>query len=85
MLKKFFMRDSEPVNIPLASHFILIKDKAPRTNSKLIEIENIPYENVVGSIMYLMVSSGPDIAYNVSCLSMYMSIPGKAHYEALNG
>ncbi|XP_042018958.1 putative late blight resistance protein homolog R1B-19 [Salvia splendens] len=33
--------------------------------------------------MYLMVSTRPDIAYSISCLSRYMSNPGPPHWEAL--
>ncbi|KAL0294121.1 UNVERIFIED_CONTAM: Retrovirus-related Pol polyprotein from transposon TNT 1-94 [Sesamum calycinum] len=35
------------------------------------------------SVMYLMVSTRPDIAYAVSCLSRYMSNAGLPHWEAL--
>ncbi|KAK4386470.1 Retrovirus-related Pol polyprotein from transposon TNT 1-94 [Sesamum angolense] len=47
------------------------------------QMKNIPYSNVVGSVMYLMVSTRPDIAYAVSCLSRYMSNAGLPHWEAL--
>ncbi|KAL0376665.1 UNVERIFIED_CONTAM: Retrovirus-related Pol polyprotein from transposon TNT 1-94 [Sesamum calycinum] len=32
-------------------------------------MKNTPYSNAIGSIMYLMVSTIPDIAYAISCLS----------------
>ncbi|KAL7125441.1 hypothetical protein ABFS83_14G117500 [Erythranthe nasuta] len=43
----------------------------------------VPYANAIGSIMYLMVSTRPDIAYAVSCLSRYMANPGMPHWEAV--
>ena len=46
-------------------------------------MKNVPYSNAIGSVMYLMVSTRPDIAYSVSCLSRYMSDPGQPHWEAL--
>ncbi|KAK4406231.1 Retrovirus-related Pol polyprotein from transposon TNT 1-94 [Sesamum angolense] len=46
-------------------------------------MKNIPYSNAIGSVMYLMVSTRPDIAYAVSCLSRYMSNVGLPHWEAL--
>ncbi|KAK4397944.1 Retrovirus-related Pol polyprotein from transposon TNT 1-94 [Sesamum angolense] len=46
-------------------------------------MKNIPYSNAIGSVMYLMVSTRPDIAYAVSCLSRYMSNAGLPHWEAL--
>ncbi|XP_047942673.1 secreted RxLR effector protein 161-like [Salvia hispanica] len=46
-------------------------------------MKRISYANAIGSVMYLMVSTRPDIAYAVSCLSRYMSNPGHVHWEAL--
>lgn len=46
-------------------------------------MKGIPYSNAIGSVMYLMVSTRPDIAYSVSCLSRYMSNPGQPHWETL--
>ncbi|GKE00700.1 retrovirus-related pol polyprotein from transposon TNT 1-94, partial [Tanacetum coccineum] len=41
------------------------------------------YENAVGSLMYLMVCTRPDIAYAVSVVSRYLANPGKNHWEAV--
>ncbi|XP_052198535.1 protein At-4/1 isoform X3 [Diospyros lotus] len=46
-------------------------------------MENIPYANVIGTIMYSMISTRPDLAYSISLLSRFMSNPGKTHWEAL--
>ncbi|XP_047309565.1 secreted RxLR effector protein 161-like [Impatiens glandulifera] len=46
-------------------------------------MKNVPYSNAIGSVMYLMVSTRPDIAYTVSCLSRFMSNPGIPHWNAL--
>ncbi|XP_042041299.1 secreted RxLR effector protein 161-like [Salvia splendens] len=46
-------------------------------------MKKVSYANAIGSVMYLMVSTRPDIAYVVSCLSRYMSNPGLVHWEAL--
>ena len=43
----------------------------------------IPYADVMGSLMYCMVCSRPDIACVVSVLSRYMSNPGKSHWEGV--
>src|SRR4051812_3675682 len=46
-------------------------------------MNSIPYANIVGSLMYVMVCTRPDIAYAVSLVSRYMANPGKAHWQAL--
>ena len=46
-------------------------------------MENIPYANAIGTIMYAMISTRPDLAYAISTLSRFMSNPGKPYWEAL--
>lgn len=43
----------------------------------------MPYSNAVGSFMYLMVCTRPDITYAVSVVSRYLANPGKKHWEAM--
>ncbi|KAL2235828.1 UNVERIFIED_CONTAM: Retrovirus-related Pol polyprotein from transposon TNT 1-94 [Sesamum indicum] len=83
ILEKFSMENSKPSSVPLAAHFQLSKDLCPKTESEKDKMKNVPYSNAIGSVMYLMVSTRPDIAYAVSCLSRYMSNPGTSHWEAV--
>ncbi|KAL0298359.1 UNVERIFIED_CONTAM: Retrovirus-related Pol polyprotein from transposon TNT 1-94 [Sesamum radiatum] len=83
VLEKFSMTNSKSASVPLAAHFQLCKDQSPKTDSEKAKMEKIPYSNAIGSVMYLMVSTRPDIAYAVSCLSRFMSNPGTTHWEAL--
>ncbi|KAL2250907.1 UNVERIFIED_CONTAM: Retrovirus-related Pol polyprotein from transposon TNT 1-94 [Sesamum indicum] len=83
VLKRFSMENSKPTSVPLAAHFQLSKDQCPKTSSEKDKMCKIPYSNVIGSIMFLMVCTRPDIAYAISCLSRYMSNPGPPHWEAL--
>ncbi|TXG49067.1 hypothetical protein EZV62_024942 [Acer yangbiense] len=46
-------------------------------------MESIPYSNAVGSVMYAMISSRPDLAQAISILSRYMANPGKGHWNAM--
>ncbi|GJW53299.1 retrovirus-related pol polyprotein from transposon TNT 1-94 [Tanacetum coccineum] len=39
-------------------------------------ISKVPYANAIGSLMYLMVCTRPDIAYVVSVVSRYLANPG---------
>jgi hypothetical protein len=41
---------------------------------------HVPYASAVGSLMYAMVFTLPDIAYAAGVLSKYMSTPGKEHW-----
>ena len=46
-------------------------------------VSQLQFSQVIGSLMYLMNATRPDIAYSVSRLSRYTSNPGKDHWEAL--
>ena len=39
--------------------------------------------SVVGSIMYVMVCTRPDISHAINIVSRYMDNPGKAHWQAV--
>ncbi|CAA0827424.1 Uncharacterized mitochondrial protein AtMg00810 [Striga hermonthica] len=43
----------------------------------------VPYSSAVGSLMYAMVCTKPDIAHAVGVVSRYLSNPGKDHWEAV--
>ena len=45
----------------------------------------VPYSFAVGSIMYAMICTRPDIAYAVGVVSRYMSNLGKKRWEAVKG
>ncbi|KAK4394560.1 Retrovirus-related Pol polyprotein from transposon TNT 1-94 [Sesamum angolense] len=77
------MKNAKATAVPLAAHFQLCKEQSPKNESETEQMKNIPYSNAIGSVMYLMVSTRPDIAYAVSCLSRYMSNAGLPHWEAL--
>ncbi|XP_062080405.1 secreted RxLR effector protein 161-like [Humulus lupulus] len=77
------MEDSKGVNIPLAGHFTFSTDQAPKTDNERKNMEKIPYAEAIGSVMYSMISTRPDIAYAVSVLSRYMENPGEEHWKGV--
>jgi hypothetical protein len=46
-------------------------------------MSRVPYASAVGSLMYAMVCTRPNIAHAVGVLSRYMSKPGKEHWTAV--
>lgn len=63
VVERFGMADAEVVFIPLVTHFRLSSDLCPKTQEDKEFMEGIPYRFVVGSIMYVMVSTHLDIAH----------------------
>ncbi|KAM2004372.1 hypothetical protein ACFX15_027830 [Malus domestica] len=84
VLQRFRMNEnSKPVSTPLASHFKLSASMSPKTVEESQYMAQIPYANVVGSLMYAMVCIRPDISQAVSIVSRYMHNPGKGHWQAV--
>lgn len=83
MLKQFSMSDANPVNVPLPAHMKLSASQSPITDEEITYMNKVPYAEAIGSLMYLMTGSRPDISFCISLLSRYMSNPGPAHWEAV--
>ena len=73
------MLDSKQVVILLAQHFKLSAANCEDPNH-VEYMTNIPYSQVVSSIMYLMIFTRYDVSYLSTLISMYMA--GKRHCEA---
>ena len=73
------MKDAKSVVTPLAPHFRLSGKQSPIIAEDKAYINNVPYASVVGSLMYAMVCTRPDISQAVSVVSRFMVNPGKAH------
>ena len=55
ILLRFGMNNVKPVSVPLASHFKLSSSLCPNTDEEKDYMSRIPYANVVGCLMYVMV------------------------------
>lgn len=77
------MVDAKIAPIPVAAHFHLTSDLCPKTQEDKEFMDRIPYKSAVGSIMYAMVSTRPDIAHALGVVSRFMSNPRKPHWEAV--
>ncbi|KAL6341072.1 hypothetical protein AAG906_032187 [Vitis piasezkii] len=70
VLSRFEMNNIKTVSTPLGQHFRLSITQAPETHEEKRFMEMIPYASMVGSVMYTMVCSQPDLAYAVSMIKM---------------
>ncbi|XP_062075380.1 secreted RxLR effector protein 161-like [Humulus lupulus] len=83
LLCKFGMNNCKEVSTPLAQHFKLSTYQSPTTDEERAMMNKIPYANCVGSLMYSMVCTRPDLAHAMSVVSRYVSDPGSEHWEAV--
>ncbi|XP_062103402.1 secreted RxLR effector protein 161-like [Humulus lupulus] len=77
------MKGAKPASQPITNQYTLSKEQCPKTKTGEEEMSKVPYSNDVGSIMYLMVCTRPDLAHAISVLSKYMSNPGRTHWLAM--
>ena len=84
VLQRFGMSENtKPVSTPLAPHFKLSASQCPKTEEEREYMSKVPYSNAVGSLMYAMVCTRPDISHTVGIVSRYMNNPGKEHWQAV--
>ena len=76
---RFGMINSKLVSTLLASHFKLSKQQEPKEDAEIDHMRKIPYSSAVGSIMYAMVCTRPDVAYGIGLLSKFMGNLGMEH------
>ncbi|GJU30225.1 hypothetical protein Tco_1173814 [Tanacetum coccineum] len=81
--EKFNMKDAKARCQPLGDHFKLSKKLAPKTEASRRRMGKVPYASEVGSVMYAMVCTRPDIDHVVGVVSIFMSNPGREHWEAV--
>lgn len=77
ILKRFNMEDCNPVNTPADPSIFLSAKDYPKNDSERQEMKNMPYREVVGSLMFVAIVSRPDIMYAVSQISCFLSNPRK--------
>ena len=44
-------------------------------------VTEMPYKELVGALIFVMVCTRPDIAFSVACLTQYFSAPRALHWE----
>ena len=72
-VKRFNLEDAHEVCTPLD----------PQSKLELFEsdvtLNNVPYKEAFGSLMFLAMVTRPDISYSVGVLSRYADKPKRAH------
>lgn len=79
VLKRFNMQNAKPLSAPLAGHFKLSNEHFPKSQEKIDYMSKVLYALVVGSLMYVMVSTRLNIAHSVGVVRRFLCKPGKMH------
>ena len=79
VLKRFNMEEAKKGFLPMSHGIHLSKTQCPTTTDERECMSKVPYASAIGSIMYAMISTRPDVSYALSVMSRYQSNPGESH------
>ena len=71
--------DTKPVSVPLGAYLKLSAGLSPKSVEDRELMSKTPYASAVGSLMYAMVCTRPDLSQTVSMVSKYIHDPGVGH------
>ena len=80
ILARFSMENSKKGTLPFRHGVYLSKEQSPKTLEQKEHMSRIPFASAVGSLMYAMLCTRPDISYAVGIVSRYQSDPGEEHW-----
>ena len=83
ILKKFKMDQSKKGFLPVLQGTRLSTAQCPTTAEDREKMSVVPYASDIGSIMYAMLCTRPDVNLAISLVGRYRSNPGKEHWTAV--
>lgn len=83
ILKLVQMEKAKPVKTPIGILFKLKSATDKELKEQSEAMSKVPYANVMGSVMYMMIGTRPDIAYAVGMVTRFMGNPIREHWIAV--
>ncbi|GKD89406.1 retrotransposon protein, putative, ty1-copia subclass [Tanacetum coccineum] len=81
ILKRFYMENSKRGSIPRQEKLKLSKSQGASTPVEVKHMQNVPYASVIGSIMYVVRCTRPDVAFAQNITSRFQQNPGDIKRE----
>lgn len=79
LLDRFGMTDCKPVKSPMITNISSVNESC--NNASINNVTRFPYQELIGSLMYLCVTTRPDISFAVSYLSKFNSCYTEFHWN----
>jgi len=77
LLSRFNVGNAKTRNTPLGTHLKFLERQSSQTEEEESHMSKVSYASVVGSLMYAMIYTKPDIAHAVGVVSKFLSNLGK--------
>ncbi|GJV80385.1 retrotransposon protein, putative, ty1-copia subclass [Tanacetum coccineum] len=83
ILKRYKMDNSKRGHIPMQERLDLNNTQGASTPKEVKHMQNVPYASAVGSIMYVVRCTRPDVAFAQNITSRFQQNPGELHWTAV--
>ncbi|GKA38059.1 hypothetical protein Tco_0724624 [Tanacetum coccineum] len=83
ILNTFHMENSKCGSIPIQEKLRLSKSQGASTPTELKRMQNVPYASAVGSIMYAVRCTRPNVLFAQNITSIFQQNPGDLHWTAI--
>ncbi|XP_076952723.1 uncharacterized protein LOC143626547 [Bidens hawaiensis] len=83
ILKRFKMENSKKGLVPIQRGTMLSASQCPSSKDEQDKMSGIPFASAIGSIMYAMICTRPDVSCALSMTSRYQQNPGTSHWMAV--
>jgi hypothetical protein len=83
VIEHFHLQDTKSTSIPMNVGASLSSEQSPSMHEETEDMQDVPYQRAIGSLMYAATSTRPDITFAVSILSQFMRNLGQVHWEAM--
>ncbi len=83
VLKSFSVENSKRGMLPVRQGVPLSKEMSPKTPSEVSRMQEIPYASAIGSIMYAMICTRPDVSHALNSINRFQGNPGENHWIAV--
>ncbi|KAK8676017.1 hypothetical protein V6N13_034072 [Hibiscus sabdariffa] len=77
------MEESKRGFLPMRHGISLLKEMCPSTPQERERMSQIPYASAIGSIMYAMICTRPDLSYALSMTSRSQANRGEGHWTTV--
>jgi hypothetical protein len=83
MAKKFNLQDSKPTYLPAQASGVLLNIQSPSTPAQQLKMQRIPYTEAIGHILWPVMVSRSDAAFQIGILFQFVQNLGQAYWNAL--
>jgi hypothetical protein len=80
MLKKYGFENVNPARTPMAENEELTKEKPSEHDPRVFDK---PYREIVGTLIYILQGTQPNIPFAVSKVSQFLDAPKESHWRAV--